>query len=116
MLKKVTLLLVVVLVFSFSFVVSANQAGDVEFVGGITYNTFDLTMTDQDGEETNMVEDMEENQDIDISSLDSGFGINAGAIYWLDSQIGLEAGVDAAFGSDSDTMQEDNMDIAELRL
>ena len=93
--KKLTFLLVLFVLLFFTIGVSAQDAANenMKIVGGVTYNTFDGTIS-ADGMED---QDLTEN-----NTLGSGFGFYVGGQYFLSGSIGIEAGYDVAKSSDSE--------------
>lgn len=93
--KKLTVLMVLSALLVFTVGASAQDIAteNMKFVGGVTYNTFDGTAS-ADGQED---EDLTKGND-----LGSGFGFYVGGQYWLNNQMGIEAGYDVAKSSDSE--------------
>lgn len=101
--KLVYMVLTLVLVLSSTTTFAADQ-GDVEAVGGVTYNTFNGEMT-VDGIKQEELRD----------ELKSGMGFYAGGRYWLSDWLGIEAGYDQA-GSSYSEYDEDFKSNVEYNL
>src|SRR6056297_835776 len=84
--KKLTVLLVLAVVLVFTMGTSAQEfsAENMKFVGGVTYNTYDGTVT-VDGEEI-----------VDQPEVKAGYDFFAGGQYWFDPQMAVELGYDMA--------------------
>lgn len=91
--KKISLLIALVLIFTLSIGVSANSKGNTEAVGGITYNTFALNDEAED-------------------ELKNGFGFYGGGQYWINSQIAIGAGIDYARASTTIEEQTTETDVS----
>jgi len=86
--KKLTVLLVLAVVLVFTMGTSAQEfsAENMKFVGGVTYNTYDGTVT-VDGTALPSIEQPE---------VEVGYGFFAGGQYWFDPQMAVELGYDMA--------------------
>ena len=91
--KKVCIIMVLVIIFGLSHG-AVSSAEDMEVVGNVTYNTFDLTVSTEEGDFVNSYPD----------DLESGFGFQGGIRYWINSMFGFEGGLDYAGSSTSGTI------------
>ena len=88
--KKLTVLLVLAVLLVFTMGTSAQEfsAENIKFVGGITYNTYDGTVTMGDITEKN--------------DVDAGLGFYLGGQYWINPEMAVELGYDRANGKIED--------------
>jgi len=86
--KKLTFLLVLAVVLVFTMGTSAQEFSveNMKFVGGLTYNTYDGTVTEND----------ETLPDFDQPEVKEGYGFFLGGQYWFDPQMAVELGYDMA--------------------
>ncbi|MFW5986062.1 MAG: hypothetical protein ACOCQH_01750, partial [Halanaerobiales bacterium] len=89
--KRSVILMVIALMVAASM--SAAAAEDIDFVGGITYNNFDLTAT-QDGDEVPLGEEAGM-----LEEVKTGMGFYFGGRYWIKENIALGLGYDKASSS-----------------